>query len=279
MRTFVVFTGTTLVLVLALYGLASCAGSTSTQVQSTTPPATIATYAPPPTTLAPDTPKYSTEEMTAMLWNKLPDDLPPGFQKSQFEPTSGNASYIANGKWQYQVMGQIRLTDLLPTSIYEKTPDYWVEEHSWQVYTRNLLLAADYFENSGTLSLQPVQVVSENTTVEVLSQTAVIPFKLKLNWINGSTTGYNLCVEGAFVNTGTAALQNIVFEVTSYDYAGKYLRTDNITISPSKIEIGATAGFSITVPGVNLKKGPNGSWGYYDYRFLTSTGKVITVQK
>jgi hypothetical protein len=280
MRTFAVATGTFLTVSLVLCCLVSCTGSTSTPTQSITPPATTVTYTPPPsTTQPPDTPKVSIEEMSAILWNKLPNDLPPGFQKAQFQSSSGNASYIANGKWQYQITGQIRLTDLLPTRTYEKSPDNWVEEHSQQVFTRNLLLNADFFETSGTLSLQRVKVVSENTTVEILSQLMVIPWKIRLSWITGSTSGYDLRVEGAFVNTGVAALQNVVFELTSYDYASKYIRTDNITISPAKIDIGATAGFSIVVPGVNLKKGPNGSWGYYDYRFITSTGKVITVQK
>jgi hypothetical protein len=221
----------------------------------------------------------SKEETTALIWNKLPNDLPQGYQKSHFHSGTGNANYVAKGKWEYSVSGEVITTDLLPMRYLELTPGYWVENHSQEVTTRKLLLNADYYENSGVLNVHDVQVTSENTSTQTLSQTAVVAMKFKLNWIQGTTTGYDLRVEGSVTNIGIIALENIVFEVTTYDYEGKLLRTDKMTLTPSKIEVGQTVGFSLDIPGANLKKGPSGSFGSYTYRFLTTSGQVITLQK
>jgi hypothetical protein len=281
MRTYTVIVSTYIVIIaLVSVCLISCTGTSSTTAKSTTPTTTAASYTPlPTTTQPPDTPKFSKDETTALIWSKLPSDLQPNFQKTQFKAESGNASYTGNGKWQYQITGETRATELLPTRIFELTPGYWVENHSQQVTTRNLLISADYFENTGILNLQPVQITSENTSIETLSQTSIIAQKLKLNWISGSTTGYDFRVEGSVTNTGIVALQNVIFEVTTYDSQGKYLRTDNLTMTPAKIDIGQLTGFCLIVPGANLKQSSSGSFGYYDYRFLTSAGKQITVQK
>ncbi|MFC2001301.1 hypothetical protein ACFLUZ_02215 [Chloroflexota bacterium] len=58
-----------------------------------TSPVTPATPSPEPVT-----PSISEEEMAAFLWEKLPNNLPDGYTKSQFLSQTRNATYVDNEK-------------------------------------------------------------------------------------------------------------------------------------------------------------------------------------
>jgi hypothetical protein len=238
----------------------------------------------PTPTLEPDLPKISGEETAALIWNKLPDMLTEGYQKSQFSSITGNATYQEKGKWKYSVSGAISHSSLLPTRNLEKTPDYWVENHSQEVTTQKLLLNAEYFETTNTLNIQNIQISDEIKSVETLGEWPITAKKVKVSWITGTSTGYELRVEGSVANTGILPLENAIFEVTTYNNGGILVRTDSVNISSPKLNPGDNCKFFLVVSGAALKgSDPNPSgyviFGRFTYRFLLPSGKEIFLEK
>jgi hypothetical protein len=235
-------------------------------------------------TLEPDISEISEEEMAAIIWNRLPSSLPDGYKKSQFMSETGKATYIKDGKWEFELTGNVSTSKSLPQKNYEKTPGHWFFNRSKEVTTYNLVLVANYYEKTSTLDIQDIQKFDENTTVVTIYEEPIIGKGLKVNRIGvASVAGAILRVEGSVKNIGCVPLENVIIEVTNYDRNGKWLRTDNITLSPSKINVGEDATFSSDIPQklIGTANGENGGFtlGSYAYRFLLPSGEELYFER
>jgi hypothetical protein len=249
----------------------------------TSAPETATVITPPPSVQAPDTPKIPKEELLPLLWDKLPDDLPQGYHKTSLQPETADAMYQGDGKWDYSISGNVSRSSTLPQKYVEQSPDEWVEEHSVKVVTDDLLLQAEYFESTDALNILSVDKTGETETTKIISDVPVIAYKLKVNWIAGSTTGYGYRVEGSVKNIGILPLENVLFVVNGYDGQGVFMGTENITLSPAILAVGDSCKFVLDATGFYLHgSAPNKgkvTMGYYDYRFLLPSGKRIEIEE
>jgi len=272
--------------------LIACAESPESQPPSSSPapapalaPAPVSIPAPigslpqsKPTPEA-DIPEISEEEMAAFLWGKIPNNLPDGYTKSQFLPQTRKATYIDNQKWEFRLSGTGSDSTLLPLRNYEKTPGNWVESHSREVTTYNLVLTANYYEETDTLDILGIQKLDEKTTVETISEKSIIGKGLKLEYIMaGSYTGFSSRFEGAVKNIGCVPLENVIIEISIFDENGNLLRTDNTTLSPSKINVGENASFALEIKYKFKIDNEGHILGSYTGRFLLPSGEQIYLE-
>ncbi len=232
-----------------------------------------------------DIPKISEGEMAAFLWGKLPDQLIDEYKKSQFSSPTKKAKYQGNGKWVFQASGTSSKSTLLPIRNYEKNPGYWVESHTQAVITSTLLLTANYYEKTDTLEILSIEKSNEDTKIETLFENKIIGEGLKVSWINAYTTGLNVRIECSAKNIGIVPLEEVYMQVKLYDAKGTLIRTDNVTMVPSKINVGENAKFDLSdllsspLLSSQVSPGQTPTFGKYDYRFLLRAGKEIYYER
>jgi hypothetical protein len=229
-----------------------------------------------------NTPTTPSAALMARLWDKVPDTLPQGYQKSSLYPETGTAVYKGDGKWEYSASGNVSRTSTVPSRYAEKSPDQWVEEHLQKVVTYQLSLQAEYFEATDTLNILNIDRSEDVETVVKTSEVPIIAYKLKVNWIAGSSTGYGYRVEGSVKNIGILPLENALFVVNCYDGQGAFMGTENITLSPAKLAVGDSCKFVLDATGFVLhgsdpQKGKV-SLGRFTYLFLLPSGKKIEIE-
>lgn len=219
--------------------------------------------------------------MAAFIWNKLPHYLPDDYTKSQFSSETGEATYCGDKKWEFYVSGTDTESSLLPPEQYEKTPGNWVHSLCREFITCEYTLTADYYENTGTLNILSIQISDEETTIETVSEKSIIGKGLRVKWITATSSGYDLRVQGTVKNIGVVPLEDVIIEVITYDSMGDWLRTDEATLTPSKIDVGETGQFFLKVQlESSLKASEEDEFGkrtlgYYDYKFVLPSGEEI----
>jgi len=219
--------------------------------------------------------------MAAFLWNKLPHYLPDDYTKYQFSSETGEATYCGDKKWEFCVYGTDTESSLLPPEKYEKTPGNWVHSLSREVTTYTYILTADYYENTGSLDIISIRMRDKETTIQIESEKSIVGKGLKVKWITATTSGSDLRVEGSVKNIGVVPLEDVIIEVILYDAMGDWLRTDEATLTPSKIDVGETGQFFINVLlGLFLKASEEDesgkrNLGSYNYKFLLPSGEEL----
>ncbi len=86
-------------------------------------------------------------------------------------------------------------------------------------------------------------------------------------------------VEGSVKNIGCVPLENVIIEVATFDVKGNWARTDNATLSPSKINFGENGKFSLQIEQklIGAKAGVHGEYilGRYSYRVLLLSSEEL----
>jgi len=232
----------------------------------------------------PATPGISEEEMATYLWDKLPDKLQDGYTKDDFLPDTKKATRLDNEKWEFQLSGSENESMILPQQCLEKTPGEWVLNNSREVKYFNLVLTADYYENTDTLDVLSIEKTETETILETIHEKPTLGRGLKVSWIQGSSTGGNgLRIEGVVKNIGCATLENAIVEVATFSVEGDLIRIDQTELVPNILNADESAKFALDIQQ-SLKgseSGEHGEYimGKYAYRFLMPSGEVIYVEE
>lgn len=259
--------------VVLVFGIISCTPtSTPTPAPAPAPtpapapaptPAPVPTPAPPPTT---DEPDFSEEETCAYIWSRLPSQLPNGYNKTQFSTETKKATYEGNGKWTFVVFGFVEDIVPLPTKIYEKIADQWVEQYSQEVTTYELKLSVVFYEKTRAFEIVDIEKFNERVDTEI-SETAITRKELMVLWVRGEYSGYGYHFEGSVENTGKIPIRHVQVELLCYDSDGNLLTTERSPLDPDVIAAGELAHFNLRVylKGMKIKS--------YNYRFVTALGE------
>jgi hypothetical protein len=231
-----------------------------------------------------DISEISEEEMAAIIWNRLPSSLPDGYTKSQFISETGKATYIKDGKWEFQLSGSGSNSKSLPQKNYEKTPGQWYVNNSKEITTYSLMLTANYYEETSTLDIQGIRKFDEKTTVETIHEEPVLGKGVKVNNIGGGNVGgFTIHFEGNVTNIGVVPLENVMIEFILFDVKGNLMGTEQTTLTPSKINPGEKATFVLEIEQkpVISEIGEHGEYnlGTYNYRFLLSSGEELYFER
>ncbi|MFC2001300.1 FxLYD domain-containing protein [Chloroflexota bacterium] len=145
------------------------------------------------------------------------------------------------------------------------------------------MLTADYYEKTDTLDILGIQKLDDNTTVETIYEEPIIGKGLRVNRIIGeSTGGYSLRVQGTVENIGCVPLENVIIEVKTFDVNDNWVRTDNTTLTPSKINVYENAKFLLEIEqmlaGKEVREGGRSILGRYTYRFLLPSEEELYIE-
>ncbi len=223
----------------------------------------------PPTPLPPavDEPEYSKEDMLALIWNKIPTQLPGGHSKNELVRDTRTATYEGDGKWTFSASGQVEQQGPLTIEIV-RTEAYWVERESREVTTYELQLRAIYYEKSRTLDIENEKKIDEKVITET-SDTPILRQEIKLKWMNTWGGGHNYSLEGSIENIGKIPITNLLIEFFFYDEDGNLLNTKKLEITPDLISPGEKGTFrnDFVITGK--------SYFSYTSRFVLETGEVF----
>ncbi len=262
---------------LAIIALAGCAAPPPPPPNTPVPPppsATTSAPVPSPETAtptpSPDKPSLSVDEAAALIWSRLPDNLPGGYRKSEFNQTSRTARYEGNGKWTCRASGATQQATPLPLRKYEKTPGQWVEEQSEQVTRYTLELTAAFYEKTATVEVVGIDRSTPTVETRVISSKSLVARQIEVDWIAVNYGGQSFRAQGSFKNTGIIPLEKAEIEIALSNKDGKLLVTKRAPLTPSTIEPGGDGRFLIDFTVVGGETGGN-----YRYRFVTATGENI----
>jgi len=212
-------------------------------------PAPAPTPAPPPPAPKPDEPSLSAGEVCSLAWSELPDELPDGYEKTQFNADTGKATYEGNREWTFLLSGSGRLEWSQPLAqnveAVEKTPGNWVEQRSIKVTTYELTLTATYSEETENLEIIDIEKSNEKMATEIAE--TPIQQVILLDWVKVEYAGIAYYFEGSIENTGQAPLKDIQVEFSLFDEDGKFAASERISIEPEIIAVGESAHFRAKV--------------------------------
>jgi len=245
-------------LALILVLLVNCAPTT---------PAPPSAPASPPTVT--DQPSLSADEVCALCWSRLPSELPEEYQRSQFNQNTREATYQGDGQWEFIVSGLVEGKEPVSTEIVEKASDYWVEQRSQKVTTRDLKLTAVFYEKLKVFEIAGIEESKEQLDTKVTE--TPVPMEFRLDFINGWRRGRNYRFEGYVENIGQTPLKGIQVEIVSFGEDDNFLDSQIIPLEPEIIEPGVYGHFMLDVylQGMYLAS--------YDYQFLSSANKTFSL--
>lgn len=224
------------------------------------------TPTPQPLPLAVDEPKLSEDEVCALIWNRIPSQLPDGYSKNDLSKDTRMAEYEGDGKWLFSVSGNVRQEGPVTTETV-KAEDYWVDRDSCEVTSYELHLIAVYYENTQTLDIS-VEKQNEQVMVET-SDTPILRKEIKLKWMTVKGTAHHYYLEGSIENIGKIPVVGLSIEFFLYDEDDNLLRTEKCKITPDPIPSGERGKFKhdFVITGK--------SFSFYDCRFILETGEVF----
>lgn len=196
-----------ILLSLVLFG---CSADTGTKE---TPTTTITANTITPTVA--DKPRLTSEEASSLILSGLSSKLPAGYKINQFDPDTRQVLYAGNGKWEFTIKGAGKEVTELPEEKVEKSEILWVLVKKEAVITFDLVLLADYFENTGICEIIYLNKKNEVTSTDIVSERE-IEAKLKVKLIKLQYYANKLQVQVTLENTGYVPLNGIKM-VTSYD--------------------------------------------------------------
>ncbi len=231
-------------------------------------PAPAPAPAPTPSPLPPatDEPQLSEEEVSSLIWNRIPSQLPDGYSKNDLSKDTRTAEYEGDGKWLFSVSGKVRQEGPVTTETV-KTEDYWVDRESCNVTSYKLHLTAMYYEKTTTLDIS-VEKQNEQVATET-SDTPILRQEIKLKWMNVVGTAHRYWIEGSIENIGKIPIVRLLIEFFFYDEDGNLLRTEECEITPDPIPSGERGRFEhdFTITGKRFST--------YDCRFILETDEVF----
>jgi hypothetical protein len=236
-------------------------------------PVPVPTPAPAPTPApllsAIDEPKLSEEEFSAMIWNKIPSQLPDGYSKNDLSRDTMTAEYESDGKWMFSVSGKVSQEGPLTTEIV-KTGDYWVDREKYEVTSYELHLTAIFYEKTNTLDIsvdkRNEQVITESSDTPILRQ------EIKMNWQkarSGAHDAHGGRLEGSVENIGKIPIDGLFIEYVLFDEDGEVITIEEVKITPDTILPGESGKYlhDYQITGVHVNS--------YNYTFYLETGEIF----
>lgn len=224
--------------------------------------------APTPSPLPPatDEPKLSEEEVCALIWNRIPRQLPDGYSKNDLSKDTRTAKYEGDGKWLFSVSGEVRQEGPVTTETVE-TKDYWVDRESYEVTSYELHLTAVYYEDTKILDIS-VEKQNERVTTET-SDTPILRQEIKVKWLTAKGTKQHGYLEGCIENIGKIPIAGLSIEFALFDEDANILTIEKCTITPDPVPPGKIGKFKydFVITGKHLYS--------YDYRFILETGQTF----
>ena len=231
-------------------------------------PAPAPAPAPTPSPLPPaaDEPKLSEDEVCALVWNRIPSQLPDGYSKTELSKNTITAEFEGDGKWLLSVSGKVREEGPVMTEIV-KTGDYWVDRENCEVTSYELNLKAVYYEKTQTIDIS-VEKLNEQVITET-SDTPILRKEIKFLWQQVMGTAHHGYLEGQIENIGKIPRVGLSVEYALYDENGELLTIEECNITPDTILPGETGKFKLDfiITGGKLYS--------YDYSFILETGQVF----
>ncbi|MBA7597071.1 hypothetical protein ES703_04066 [subsurface metagenome] len=246
------------------------------------PPWTEREALPTPTPSSPpavDEPSFSEDEASASIWSQLPSNLPRGYKKTQFSADTKMAVYQGNGKWIFQVWGDIRDVTILPPEIYkdfkaskELGKEIWFEEQKQEVTTGKLMLTAIFYEKTRTVELENVEKYRVQANIETTSKVSLRP-ELMVHWIIAEYNGRIYTTQGIAENVGKIPLTGVNIEIKNYDPDGNLIHLQVIPLEPETIASGELGHFyeRVYLKSMTLRT--------YTYKFISDSGEEIFYYK
>jgi hypothetical protein len=229
-------------------------------------PAPTPAPAPAPLPSAVDEPKLSEDEVSALIWNRIPSQLPDGYSKNDLSRDTTTAEYEGDGKWMFSASGKVSQEGPLTTEII-KTGDYWVDRESYEVTSYELYLTAIFYEKTKTLDIsvekRDEQVITETSDTPILRQ------EIKFKWLNVWGTAQKGRIEGSVENIGKIPIDGLFIECALFDEDGEILTIEEVKTSPDTVLPGESGKFThdFRITGGRLSS--------YDYRFVLETGEIF----
>ena len=213
-----------------------------------------------------DEPKLSEDEVCVLIWNRIPNQLPGGYSKSDLSKNTRTAEYKGDGEWLFSASGNVRQEGPVTTETV-KAEDCWVDRESCNITSYDLCLIAVYFEKSQTLDIS-VEKQNEKVITET-SDTPILRKEIKLLWQSAKGTAHHCYLEGQIENTGKIPISGLSVEYALFNEEGELLTIEEGNITPDTILPGEKGKFryDFLITGGTLAR--------YDFRFVLETGGVF----
>lgn len=206
--------------ILMLLTLLGCSSDTTTEtaVISTQPVSTVSQQ-------EVDLPRLTNDEAASLIFSSLASKLPAGYKREQFDLNTRDVFYAGKGKWEFAVQGVAEEVTELPDEKVEESEILWVYLKKERVTTFDLLLTADYFENTGVCEIKNISKTNETSSTNIIS-TREIEAKLKVKLIKLQYFADRLQVQMTLENVSYIPLNGIVMDI-SYDKPVKEISSTN----------------------------------------------------
>jgi hypothetical protein len=189
-------------------GLLGCTPETRTEVViiSTQPASTV-------TTQEVDRPRMTEEEAASQIFNSLVSKLPVEYKAEQLDLDTRKVLYSGQGRWEFAIQGSGKKVTELPEEKLEKSDILWVYTKKELTYTYDLVIVADYFENTGICEIKSLIKKNENTSVDIVSSREV-EARMKVKLVKLQYFANRLQVQMTLENTGYVPLNGIVMNMS-----------------------------------------------------------------
>ncbi len=215
-----------------------------------------------------DEPRFSDEEVSAIVYSKLASRLPSNYKIDQFDQSSRFSRYIGNGKWEFTIWGSEESRTKLPDEKVEPSETIWIIYEKDEVSKCDLFLEAEYFEKLDLCEIISIERYTPKAKIIIVSERT---FKAELtvtlkdyeNWAINHRFQVNV------KNSGLIPIHGIKLKI-SYSEPKKLTLEELVyegTLYPEKF-----AALSITFQDEE-------NFQYYypdDYEFFTGSGEKLS---